>query len=183
MQVGRNDPCPCGSGKKFKKCCLQAHTYYLAEAPALLAQQPARSFAVSPGISYARNASPRQLASAFDHNPPAPMDDEPDAPQTEALPLLPVVVCLHYAFPEPFGVAEVTFIFPAGKIFVLESEQSIPVEPTFRTSGFLSRKFPRVTCQHSNAVAETPRRLSICRCSGVNSLTRVVASPPAGCNV
>jgi Protein of unknown function (DUF1186)/SEC-C motif len=23
--VGRNDPCPCGSGKKFKKCCLDAH--------------------------------------------------------------------------------------------------------------------------------------------------------------
>jgi hypothetical protein len=22
--VGRNDPCPCGSGKKFKKCCLNA---------------------------------------------------------------------------------------------------------------------------------------------------------------
>jgi hypothetical protein len=22
MQVGRNDPCPCGSGKKYKKCCL-----------------------------------------------------------------------------------------------------------------------------------------------------------------
>ncbi len=21
--VGRNDPCPCGSGKKFKKCCLR----------------------------------------------------------------------------------------------------------------------------------------------------------------
>jgi uncharacterized protein len=21
-QVGRNDPCPCGSGRKFKKCCL-----------------------------------------------------------------------------------------------------------------------------------------------------------------
>src|SRR3989442_5716844 len=20
--IGRNDPCPCGSGKKFKKCCL-----------------------------------------------------------------------------------------------------------------------------------------------------------------
>jgi len=19
---GRNDPCPCGSGKKYKKCCL-----------------------------------------------------------------------------------------------------------------------------------------------------------------
>jgi len=22
MKTGRNDPCPCGSGKKFKKCCL-----------------------------------------------------------------------------------------------------------------------------------------------------------------
>ena len=20
-RVGRNDPCPCGSGKKYKKCC------------------------------------------------------------------------------------------------------------------------------------------------------------------
>ena len=23
LNVGRNDPCPCGSGKKYKKCCLQ----------------------------------------------------------------------------------------------------------------------------------------------------------------
>ena len=22
-EVGRNDPCPCGSGKKYKKCCGQ----------------------------------------------------------------------------------------------------------------------------------------------------------------
>lgn len=22
LRVGRNDPCPCGSRKKFKKCCL-----------------------------------------------------------------------------------------------------------------------------------------------------------------
>jgi uncharacterized protein len=22
-RIGRNDPCPCGSGKKYKKCCLQ----------------------------------------------------------------------------------------------------------------------------------------------------------------
>ena len=30
--VGRNDPCPCGSGKKYKKCCekktgLQRHQF------------------------------------------------------------------------------------------------------------------------------------------------------------
>ena len=22
-QTGRNEPCPCGSGKKYKKCCLE----------------------------------------------------------------------------------------------------------------------------------------------------------------
>jgi len=21
-KIGRNDPCPCGSGRKFKRCCL-----------------------------------------------------------------------------------------------------------------------------------------------------------------
>ena len=24
-KVGRNEPCPCGSGKKFKKCCALTH--------------------------------------------------------------------------------------------------------------------------------------------------------------
>ena len=23
---GRNDPCPCGSGKKYKKCCLKKNS-------------------------------------------------------------------------------------------------------------------------------------------------------------
>jgi hypothetical protein len=32
MKIGRNDPCPCGSGKKYKKCCLD-------KAPALATQQ------------------------------------------------------------------------------------------------------------------------------------------------
>lgn len=22
MSIGRNDPCPCGSGKKYQKCCI-----------------------------------------------------------------------------------------------------------------------------------------------------------------
>lgn len=26
MSIGRNDPCPCGSGKKYKKCCLKKDT-------------------------------------------------------------------------------------------------------------------------------------------------------------
>ena len=23
IKVGRNDPCPCGSGKKYKNCCIE----------------------------------------------------------------------------------------------------------------------------------------------------------------
>jgi hypothetical protein len=26
QKIGRNDPCPCGSGKKYKHCCLQSST-------------------------------------------------------------------------------------------------------------------------------------------------------------
>ncbi len=31
MKSGRNDPCPCGSGKKYKQCCLQAQEAQQAE--------------------------------------------------------------------------------------------------------------------------------------------------------
>lgn len=26
-KIGRNDPCPCGSGKKYKNCCLESGKY------------------------------------------------------------------------------------------------------------------------------------------------------------
>ena len=31
-KIGRNDPCPCGSGKKHKRCCLTAQAANLAPA-------------------------------------------------------------------------------------------------------------------------------------------------------
>lgn len=31
IMVGRNDPCSCGSGKKYKKCCLVIHSENLAK--------------------------------------------------------------------------------------------------------------------------------------------------------
>ncbi len=44
MKVGRNDDCPCGSGKKHKRCCAAAddarRTAELAAATAAAAQQP-----------------------------------------------------------------------------------------------------------------------------------------------
>ena len=45
--TGRNDPCPCGSGKKYKKCCLkkdeEARRVALAEA-----ERAAREAAAAP---------------------------------------------------------------------------------------------------------------------------------------
>ncbi len=32
MSVSRNDPCPCGSGKKYKKCCLRQDENAASEA-------------------------------------------------------------------------------------------------------------------------------------------------------
>lgn len=29
VKIGRNDPCPCGSGLKYKKCCLNKDKGYL----------------------------------------------------------------------------------------------------------------------------------------------------------
>jgi tetratricopeptide (TPR) repeat protein len=43
-KTGRNDPCPCGSGKKYKRCCLQkdeqAQSAALAAAQAAAAAEP-----------------------------------------------------------------------------------------------------------------------------------------------
>ena len=33
MKTGRNEPCPCGSGKKFKKCCLNTAKPGVRRAP------------------------------------------------------------------------------------------------------------------------------------------------------
>jgi tetratricopeptide (TPR) repeat protein len=53
---GRNDPCPCGSGKKYKRCCLQkdqlAESAALAEAAAqaaALRAAAARRYEHGPG--------------------------------------------------------------------------------------------------------------------------------------
>ena len=32
LRVGRNDPCPCGSGKKYKKCCMLRDEANVADA-------------------------------------------------------------------------------------------------------------------------------------------------------
>ncbi|WP_174838916.1 MULTISPECIES: SEC-C metal-binding domain-containing protein [unclassified Ruegeria] len=40
QKLGRNDPCPCGSGRRYKRCCLKSgrfdgsrRDYYFQRAP------------------------------------------------------------------------------------------------------------------------------------------------------
>jgi hypothetical protein len=70
MKVGRNDPCPCGSGKKYKKCCLAKDEAAAREAYA------------------GRAAAQHEMARAFDlpplpEPPPLPPPDPLDQARNE----------------------------------------------------------------------------------------------------
>ena len=69
--VGRNDPCPCGSGKKYKKCCLRKDL----EAERLQREAEQAAAAVMPALPPPPPRSPA---------PPAP-DPEPLDPHVAAL--------------------------------------------------------------------------------------------------
>src|SRR5215210_6501231 len=65
MKVGRNDPCPCGSGKKYKKCCMDKDQAAERARPALPIQLPSAGF---------------EMASSSLLEPPArPLDPRADA--------------------------------------------------------------------------------------------------------
>lgn len=80
-RVGRNDPCPCGSGKKFKKCCARS-----AEAP-VESEQKILSAAFERALEYLLRSehgrSARQEIGRFAGPAFAHLDLQ------EALPLLP----------------------------------------------------------------------------------------------
>jgi hypothetical protein len=64
QKVGRNDPCPCGSGKKYKKCCEEKHIHKKFDAQV-----------ISPGNQQV--AKVQKLSSLFQRvSPPKPKDDE-----------------------------------------------------------------------------------------------------------
>jgi hypothetical protein len=56
MRIGRNDPCPCGSGKKFKKCCLGKPSEGLR-----IAAKPGDSFLVDDVVDFDDADGPIQV--------------------------------------------------------------------------------------------------------------------------
>lgn len=68
-KIGRNDPCPCGSGKKYKSCCLLKQT------------QPVKRKITATWLSAPKqvNLMERTFGQALAQNndkPPAPPEEE-----------------------------------------------------------------------------------------------------------
>jgi tetratricopeptide (TPR) repeat protein len=63
-KTGRNDPCPCGSGKKYKKCCLPKHE--AEERDRAAEQQAAREQRAAAHGESLREARARMLAGVAD---------------------------------------------------------------------------------------------------------------------
>src|SRR3954454_12027150 len=83
MKAGRNDPCPCGSGKKYKKCCLAKDQE--AEAKRAAVPPPPSSYlapTVTPSSSTKRvNPAPplRAAEAARSELPPDPIRERAEA--------------------------------------------------------------------------------------------------------
>src|SRR5271157_6033733 len=79
MKTGRNDPCPCGSGKKYKKCCLAKDQEASLRPTAVIAPPPS---SVAPASSvpfltqqHPQPAGPTAPALAAEAPaPPLPLD-------------------------------------------------------------------------------------------------------------
>jgi len=56
---GRNDPCPCGSGKKFKRCCLPVRQTQPRPQSADLTEAERREAALRPVREFARGLAQR----------------------------------------------------------------------------------------------------------------------------
>jgi len=71
-KVGRNDPCPCGSGKKYKKCC-EAKTHHRKFHAEVLTSTDASS-----------DKQAQKISSFFKRNlPPTPLPSEKPEPERE----------------------------------------------------------------------------------------------------
>jgi tetratricopeptide (TPR) repeat protein len=64
-KAGRNDPCPCGSGKKYKKCCLPKHE--AEERHRAVEQQAERDERAAAHRASLREAQARMLAGVEDN--------------------------------------------------------------------------------------------------------------------
>jgi hypothetical protein len=83
MKTGRNDSCPCGSGKKYKKCCLskdqaETATQRLTVPPLLVQDQPPGADAYAAMRDQFLASARTAAEEAVSPPPPDPLDEERD---------------------------------------------------------------------------------------------------------
>lgn len=105
VRVGRNDLCPCGSGRKFKRCCQNQSAG--GGTGRIAAFEKARPvFGDGAGLG---RRSPQ----------PAIRREEHDGRPIERIPV-------HYMYAEPFGQAECVYCFPVDQSIILDNGSVIP---------------------------------------------------------
>jgi len=62
-KVGRNDPCPCGSGKKFKKCHMGREDELVLDGVGGISEEMSAQITSLPEVSYGRS---KEMADALD---------------------------------------------------------------------------------------------------------------------
>ncbi|MCF7818757.1 MAG: SEC-C domain-containing protein [Kiritimatiellales bacterium] len=80
-EPGRNDPCPCGSGKKYKKCCIDIGYVRDEDLPADLAEGPKNRTDewIMAGAYYAGINAYGKALDCWEQAWPAVLDNLPDA--------------------------------------------------------------------------------------------------------
>jgi SEC-C motif/Protein of unknown function (DUF2384) len=83
QKTGRNDPCPCGSGKKYKQCCLKDAV--TSEESPWSQQREASGWLVQQMLNFARRRFAKDLLAAWlDFNQddsPVPIEEDPQEGQ------------------------------------------------------------------------------------------------------
>jgi hypothetical protein len=83
MKAGRNDPCPCGSGKKYKKCCLTVDQQASFGPTAVIASPP-KPVAPPRSVPILTHQHPKPGGpTALAHAPQTPSHPLPPDPVTE----------------------------------------------------------------------------------------------------
>jgi hypothetical protein len=76
--VGRNEPCPCGSGRKYKQCCLDKDETKARKARAKEAEKAAKEAEKAAAKSGKKDAaSPSDSDKAAPPRPPRPQTYQP----------------------------------------------------------------------------------------------------------
>lgn len=164
MKFGRNDPCHCGSGKKFKRCCMSSvskqHTQVFDDVEAMLAMNP--------------NLSLDELNTALQHK----VQDRNNQPHPDFCGVTPTQMAnwLYAPFDElqwvTISTPDALLVSPVMRYLALILDEAMAQDGSFKatTNGNLPAQLVKQACEllPEFAVAQFSRNISISEFAGSN---------------